>query len=50
MSTKVFLSVGRTFTTAQEEFVSELESYLQANGLTAQTVGCLLYTSDAADE
>jgi hypothetical protein len=46
MSTKVFLSVGRTFTPAQEEFVSELESFLQANGLTAQTVGRTYFSNE----
>lgn len=46
MNTKVFLSVGRTYTPAQEEFVSELESFLNKNGLTAQTVGRTYFSSE----
>lgn len=46
MSTKIFLSVGRTFTSAQEEFVSELESFLQAHDLIAQTVGRTYFSSE----
>ena len=36
---KIFLSVGRTFTDAQEQFVLRIEEHLRAEGLTPQTVG-----------
>jgi hypothetical protein len=39
MATNVFLSVGRTFTAAQESFVVDFEQHLRANGLAPQTVG-----------
>lgn len=39
MAIDVFMSVGRTSTAAQEEFVSEIEQYLRDSGLTPRTVG-----------
>lgn len=39
MSKNVYLSVGRTYTQAQADFVSEFEQRLRAAGLTPQTVG-----------
>jgi hypothetical protein len=45
MNTKVFLSVGRTFTPQQEFFVSALESFLTSQGLTPQTVGRTFFSS-----
>ncbi len=39
MTTPVFLSVGRTSTPEQEEFVRSIEQYLTMNGLIPQTVG-----------
>lgn len=39
MTPKIFLSVGRTFTTEQEEFVRLVEDYLTRNGLLPQCVG-----------
>ncbi len=45
MSTKIFLSVGRTFTPQQEIFVSTLESFLTSQGLIPQTVGRTYFSS-----
>lgn len=42
---KIFLSVGRTFTDAQEQFVQRIEDHLLANGLTPQTVGRSYFSS-----
>lgn len=42
---KIFLSVGRTFTDAQEQFVLRIEDYLRAQGLTPQTVGRSYFSS-----
>ncbi|MGA9768357.1 MAG: hypothetical protein WBV94_04900 [Blastocatellia bacterium] len=39
MSINIFLSVGRTFTQKQENFVQSIERCLQVNGLIPQTVG-----------
>jgi len=39
MPTNVFLSVGRTFTPAQEKFVAAVEDYLKSIGLNPLTVG-----------
>jgi hypothetical protein len=39
MSKNVYLSVGRTYTQAQTDFVSEFERHLRAADLTPQTVG-----------
>jgi hypothetical protein len=39
MSMNVYLSVGRAYTPAQEQFVGEFEQHLRARGLTPQTVG-----------
>jgi hypothetical protein len=45
MSTKIFLSVGRTYTPQQEIFVSSLESFLTSQGLIPQTVGRTYFSS-----
>ena len=45
MSMNIFLSVGRTSTQAQEDFVRAIEGYLQANGFTPQTVGRTYFSS-----
>jgi hypothetical protein len=45
MENKIFLSVGRTFTQEQEEFVSTLEEFLQGQGVTPQTVGRTYFSS-----
>lgn len=45
MSLKVFLSVGRTFTQEQEDFVTALEEYMQSQGVTPQTVGRTYFSS-----
>jgi hypothetical protein len=45
MSMKIFLSVGRTSTPAQEDFVRSIEGYLQANGFIPQTVGRTYFSS-----
>jgi hypothetical protein len=45
MSIKIFLSVGKTSTQAQEDFVRTIEGYLQANGLIPQTVGRTYFSS-----
>lgn len=39
MNKNVYLSVGRTYTPAQTQFVSDFEQHLRAAGLTPQTVG-----------
>jgi hypothetical protein len=44
MSINVFLSVGRTSTAVQEQFVTALEEHLIANDLSHQTVGRTVYT------
>ena len=44
-NSKVFLSVGRTSNDKQETFVKTIEEYLQANGLTPQTVGRTYFSS-----
>ena len=41
----IFLSVGRTSTPQQEEFVSAVEQYIMANGLTPKTVGRSAFSS-----
>lgn len=43
MSNNIFLSVGRTSTPEQEEFVSTIEKFLQTNGLIPRTVGRTYY-------
>jgi len=45
MSRKIFLSVGRTFTQQQEDFVTTLEEYLRGQGVTPQTVGRTFFSS-----
>ena len=45
MNTKIFLSVGRTFTPQQEIFVSTLENFLTSQGFTPQTVGRTYFSS-----
>lgn len=47
MSTDVFLSVGRTFTAQQEQFVVALEAALRTHGLAPRTVGRSDFTSGA---
>lgn len=47
MSTDVFLSVGRTYTTAQENFVSSLETLLRTAGVNPRTVGRNDFSSNA---
>jgi len=42
---KIFLSVGKTSTPAQEDFVRAIEGYLQANGFIPQTVGRTYFSS-----
>jgi hypothetical protein len=42
---KIFLSVGKTSTPAQEDFVRAIEGYLQANGFVPQTVGRTYFSS-----
>ncbi|MEZ4710024.1 MAG: effector-associated domain EAD1-containing protein [Caldilineaceae bacterium] len=42
---QIFLSVGRTFTDQQEAFVSDLEKFLKAQGLTPLTVGRSYFSS-----
>ncbi|HEY0026031.1 MAG TPA: hypothetical protein VGB24_24285 [Longimicrobium sp.] len=39
MAIPVFLSVGRTFTREQEQFVADFESFLRVQGLEPETVG-----------
>jgi hypothetical protein len=39
MSVWVFLSVGRTFHDRQEQFVTNMERFLEANGVVPRTVG-----------
>lgn len=39
MSANVYLSVGRAYTPAQQQFVTDFEQHLRAAGLTPQTVG-----------
>ena len=46
-TTKIFLSLGRTFTEAQETYVCRLEEHLRTNGLVPQTVGRSYFTSQA---
>jgi hypothetical protein len=45
MNTKVFLSVGRTYTPQQEFFVSALESFLTSQSFIPQTVGRTYFSS-----
>ena len=45
MGTKIFLSVGRTYTPQQESFVTSLEGFLTSQGLTPQTVGRTYFSS-----
>jgi hypothetical protein len=45
MGRKVFLSVGRTFTQQQEDFVSLLEEFMQSQGVIPQTVGRTYFSS-----
>jgi hypothetical protein len=47
MSTDVFLSVGRTYTAAQENFVSSLERLLRTAGVNPRTVGRNDFSSNA---
>lgn len=47
MGTDVFLSVGRTYTEAQERFVTAVEVQLRAVGLTPRTVGRNDFSSNA---
>lgn len=47
MSIDVFLSVGRTYTDAQEKFVVALETILRTRGLQPRTVGRNDFSSDA---
>jgi hypothetical protein len=42
---KIFLSVGRTYTDAQETFVRRIEDHLRAHGLVPQTVGRSYFSS-----
>lgn len=42
---QIFLSVGRTFTDEQETFVSDLEKFLKAQGITPLTVGRSYFSS-----
>lgn len=42
---KIFLSVGRTFTQQQEEFVSSLEEFMKSQGIVPQTVGRTYFSS-----
>ena len=46
-TTKIFLSLGRTCTEAQETYVCRLEDHLRANGFVPQTVGRSYFTSQA---
>jgi len=45
MSMKIFLSVGRTSTQSQEDFVRAIEGHLKANGFIPQTVGRTYFSS-----
>jgi hypothetical protein len=45
MAMKIFLSVGRASSQAQEDFVRAIEGYLQANGFIPQTVGRTYFSS-----
>ena len=45
MPTKIFLSVGRTSTDRQEQFVSELEKFIQSQDLVPLTVGRTYFSS-----
>jgi hypothetical protein len=45
-ATRVFLSVGRTTTRSQEEFVRQVEGMLEEQGLKACTVGRSEFTND----
>lgn len=47
MSTDVFLSVGRTYSANQEQFVTSLERALRAKGLNPRTVGRNDFSSTA---
>jgi hypothetical protein len=47
MERNIFVSVGRTSTPAQEQFVSAIEDRLRAEGLTPRTVGRNTWTSGA---
>jgi hypothetical protein len=42
---KIFLSVGRTFTDAQETYVRRVEDHLRAHNLVPQTVGRSYFSS-----
>lgn len=46
MPVDVFLSVGRTSTPQQEEFVKEVQAMLRAEGLNPRTVGRTDFTSE----
>src|ERR1041384_1700088 len=46
MPVDIFLSVGRASTDAQKQFISKIEEYLRANGLTPNTLGRTQFTSD----
>jgi hypothetical protein len=43
---KVFLSVGRSSTDEQEDFIKSLEIFLQSNDLIPQTVGRTVFSSE----
>ncbi|MEV5748703.1 hypothetical protein AB0L00_12885 [Actinoallomurus sp. NPDC052308] len=45
MQTDIFLSVGRTYNSNQEDFVCAIEDLLRANGMTPRTVGRNDFTS-----
>ena len=45
MEQKIFLSVGRTYTQQQEEFVSSLEEFMRSQGIIPQTVGRTYFSS-----
>ena len=47
MERKIFVSVGRASTPAQEEFVRSIEDRLRAEGLTPCTVGRNTWTAGA---
>lgn len=45
-TTDIFVSVGRTFTRAQEEFVQAVESRLRSEGFNPRTVGRNTFSAD----
>ena len=45
MEKKIFLSVGRTSTKEQEDFVKAVEDFLQSHGLIPQTLGRTFFSS-----